>query len=988
MGVQFDQPLALLLFIPAAVFIYWTIWSAQRLTGFRKAAAVVIRSLIVILLIMVTAGMRPYAEYEHRDIVFVSDRSASMQAGTALGEWIVSALETKDPADRAAVVSYGLQAMVERTLSAEPASTFPFRAAVNDSFSHAASGLQLGASLLQGGGRLILLSDGEDNVGDLLKQGKRLAEQGIIVDVVTYPAAERMDAAVDSLTVPASLKLGEKFTLEITVQSTISGEAELRLYEDNREKAVETVVLERGENRFALQSVATEPGIHRYRAEINAAEDEQAANNAAYAFSRVDGPPKVLIVEGQSGSSANITQALKASLIPYELILPEQLPAELADYAGYDSIILHNVPATRIAGGPMKHLETAVRDYGIGLMMLGGEDSYGLGGYFKTPVERALPVHMELQGRRQLPSLALILVIDKSGSMQGGNMELAKEAALRTVELMRDQDTVGVVAFDGSPWWVIEPVKLTERDAVNNAIQGIQADGGTEIYPAVSTALNRMLDVEAERKHIILLTDGQSAGNSGYQKLTNTMVEEQITMSTVAVGDGSDTALLSRLAEQAKGRYYFTNDQSTIPAIFSREAVMMSRTYIVENRFTPVLGSAGGWRYLFEGGVPAVDAYVATTAKDTAESVLVTPMGDPLLARWQFGSGRSVAWTSDAQGKWAGDWTQWPEFPEVLVQWVKWTFPQFTSDPYQISAQQSGQDTMLEFQATGASDSTIPSISSVITDELGSRLVVEPLPAGGGSYTATLPAAAPGVYMAQIREHTEDTVAGSPDDDDKAQEFESAVTTGFVVPYSPEYKLTPEDGIARLKQLAELTGGRVLAADRPEEAFGIPAESSREWLDISRLLLLASLILWLLDIAVRRLSLPWDRIGAWFALLFRRQGRLAREGPAAGTDVLARLQNSKSRSVRLPGRTEEHGRTTEAQRDTVRQQSGLHKTAQAGMPNPNPEPKSEPKSKLKPEFKPEPKPKRDSTADEPSADDKSGSSTMNRLLAAKKRGRP
>ncbi len=870
MGLHVDQPWALLLLIPIALFTWLMIRGTMRLTGLRRASAITVRVLIMLLLIAVVAGVTPYQRTEQRNVIFVADRSASLDNDEALAQWVNAAIEGKAERDRAAVVSFGLHAAVDRALTEEQAGGFALRTEVNRSFSHISGGLQLAAGLLPDGGRLVLLSDGEENTGDLLKQGRRLRDLGIAVDVVYLPKHTAADAALESLRVPSALKLGEKFAFEIAVMSTFAGEAELRLYEDNAEKAKVVVQLEAGENRFALQSVANEPGFHRYRAEIYAAEDRQAQNNTAYAFSRVDGPPRVLVVEGAANSSGNIASALQASFIPYDVILPEQLPVELADYARYDSLILNNVPATRIAEAPMRNLETAVADYGIGLVAIGGKDSYGLGGYYKTPVEKALPVYMDLKGKRQLPSLGLILVIDKSGSMDGGKLELAKEAALRTVELLRDQDTVGVIAFDSSPWWVVEPVQLNERDRVMSAIQGIQPSGGTEIYTAVETGLNRMLDVKAQRKHIILLTDGQSGSRSGYGGLTSAMRENDITMSTVAVGDGADTALLESLARDAQGRYYFTNDQSTIPAIFSRETTMMSRTYIVENRFTPAVGQAGDWAELLSRGLPAVDAYVATTPKETAERVLVSPLGDPLLARWQYGSGRTVAWTSDLTGQWAKDWAAWEDFPDVFAQWVKWTFPQFAGEPYEVAAEWQGGEAKLRIRESSGDGELADDLHAVVTDEHGGRSELAPIPVAPGEYEAHVKVEGPGVYLTQI--------GGS--------------LSGFVIPYSPEYRVSDAGGKEKLEQLAAVTGGRMLVLERPEAAFEGPRTVTKQYRDMTRPMLILALLLWLADIAIRRLSIPWARWGTYVA-------RLLPWRSAKGTGVVGAASTAEAALGRL-----------------------------------------------------------------------------------------
>nr|WP_255570651.1 VWA domain-containing protein [Cohnella sp. CFH 77786] len=868
--MRVEHSWALLLLIPCAVFIWWTFRGTLRLTGGRKAAAVSVRAAILLFLIAVVAGVMPYERTEMRNVVFVADRSASLNEDAKVSDWVRSAIDAKSAKDQAAVVSFGLNAAVERALSVEQPSSFALRTEVNRSFSNVAAGLQLGAGLLADGGRIVLLSDGEENAGDLLRQGRRLREMGIAVDVVDIPKQAKADAALESLRVPSSLKLGEKFSFELTVTSTFAGTAELRLYEDEAEKGRVAVQLEAGENRFALRSVAADPGLHRYRAEIYAEGDRQAQNNAAFAFSRVEGPPRVLVIEGAAGSSGNITSALSSSLIPYDVILPEQLSSELADYARYDSLIMNNVPATRVAEAPMRNLAAAVSDYGIGLVMIGGKDSYGLGGYFKTPVEKALPVYMDLKGKRQLPSLGLVLVIDKSGSMDGGKLELAKEAALRTVELMRDEDTVGVVAFDDSPWWVMEPVRLTEREKVMSAIQGIHPGGGTEIYSAVDAGLKSMLKVNAQRKHIILMTDGQSASNPGYSNLTAMMVQHDITMSTVAVGDGADASLLENLAKEAKGRYYFTNDQSTIPAIFSRETTMMSRTYIVENRFVPAVGSAGDWFLLFSEGVPAVDAYVATTPKETADSVLVSPMGDPLLARWQFGSGRTVAWTSDLTGQWAKDWIGWDQFPDIFAQWVKWTFPQFAGEPYEISAEWQGGEAELRIRESSGEGGAAGELKAIVSGDYGAKSEVSPLPIAPGEYAGRVPVDGPGVYLTQIGNSV----------------------TGFVIPYSPEYRLSDAGGKEKLAQLAATTGGRVLDPSRPEAAFEGPESVTKRYGDWTRPLLIATLLLWLLDIAIRRLSVPWGKLAA-YARRFVPAASGSGTASTAGSSALSRLQQRK-----------------------------------------------------------------------------------------------
>ena len=874
MGLHIDRPWLLLLLIPAALWLIWAWRHTLRLSGPRKTAAFTLRAVILLLLVSVAAGIAPVLRSDYRAVVFVADRSSSVADDARIARWIAGAIGGKDEVDKAGVVSFGRKAAVERPLSAD-GSPPALRAEIDPSHSNLADGLRLAAGMLPNGGRIVLLSDGRSNAGDAVREARLLGSRGIAVDVVPLSARSPDDAAIESLRVPASVKLGERFTIELEVVSTIDGDAEIRLYENEREIAREAVRLSQGTNRFLLQNTAGSAGMNRYRAEVHMPGDGRAQNDTAYGFSRVEGPPRVLVVEGEPGSSANIASALKASLIPYDVIAPEQLPVELADYARYDAIVLNNVPATRLSGTVMERIASAVGDLGIGLVAAGGADSYGLGGYYDTPLERALPVYMDLKGRRQMPSLGLIFVIDRSGSMSGGKLELAKEATLRSIELLRDEDTVGVMAFDDSPWWAVEPVKLEDRGAVEEAILGIRAGGGTDIHPAVSAALDRMLEIGAERRHIILLTDGYSAGDGNYRTLTEAMAGAGITMSTVAVGADADTALLQRLAEAANGRFYFAVDQSTIPVIFSRETVLMSRTYIVENRFVPAIGQAGGWLPFFSPGVPAVDAYVAVTAKETAETALVSPEGDPLLARWSYGAGRSVAWMSDLAGKWAADWTLWPAFPDVLSAWVKWTFPQFSADLWHVQAKLEGGAAELEITAhgdVGAGDLTV----SVAREE-GGAIRLKPVPTAPGEYVLRLDDARPGAYFMQISEGGEADEPAS-----------GSALAGFVIPYSPEYRIAgEEEGAELLGEIARMTGGRTLSFDRPEEVFRAGRIAAAERMDPTRFLLVAALLLWLADIAVRRLSLPWRAAAS--ALAGTVAGRKRQAAAADSAGALARL---------------------------------------------------------------------------------------------------
>ncbi|GAF10775.1 VWA domain-containing protein [Paenibacillus pini] len=795
MGVQFSHPWWLLLLVPLAGFAIYAYKTDYRLVGGRKKWAVALRSAVLLLLVLMLSGLQSYSVIHQKKVVYLVDRSASMQDHGEPLEWINKSVQHKDNDDTIALVSAGLDAAVEQKPVDKIPESLRLDASLQREYTNLETGLMLSGSLLDsksGDARIVVVSDGNENVGSMLSAGKMLKDRGIAVDVLKASETVVDDVAVEEVKVPEKLYQAESFYVEVLLRSNIKGQAELRVYEDSREIGKQTIDVTTGENRYAIKGLAKSTGLHRYRAEILMNGDKQSANNAGYAFTRVDGPPKVLIVEGTQGTSGNIVSALSSGLIEQQVIAPEMLPTELAKYAAYDSIVFNNVSGDQIGGRQMDMIEQAVRSYGIGFMMAGGEDSFGMGGYFKTPIEKALPVSMELQGKREIPSLGLILVIDRSGSMSGDKIELAKEAAIRTVELMRSKDVVGVVAFDDQPWWVVPPQKLTNKQEVMSQIQSIQPNGGTDIYPATASAVEEMLLIKAQRKHIILMTDGQSAGNSGYDDLIEQMNHNKITMSTVAVGLDADVNLLQNLAEQAKGRYYMAEDETTIPAIFSRESAMMSKSYIVEKPFVPATQDGGDWSTLFADGVPKIYGYVGTTAKSTAQTVLTSPEPDPLLARWQYGSGRSVAWTSDLMGKWSKDWVAWPSFSNILTQMIKWTFPQFTASPYDVQTQVQGNT--VQIQVTGSDQEEAPDqLQAVLTGEDLKEHKVDLIQEAPGVYSGEMDVDKPGSFLMSLT--------------DQAGGNHVAPGSGIVVPYSPEYRLSEGKSEDDLTRLAEMTGG-------------------------------------------------------------------------------------------------------------------------------------------------------------------------------------
>lgn len=855
----------------------WIWWKREkRFEPAKKKLIFISRTLIFALLVLTLARTHLLFPVNHQLVVFVVDRSASVQNQDQVQDLLRQAVAGKNPDDQVAVISVGAESMVEQTFT-DAQEVAPISAAVNRNATDLASGLRLAGGLMpaEAKGRVVLITDGKETQGSAEAEARALRERGIRVDVIALKQKDGPEVLVPDLQVPRRMYAGEEATLKVRVHATVDTEATLRLYEGDHLLAEQRIRVHQGENLYTFSSSVQQTGFLRYRAEIQPERDTLPNNNQAYGFSQVKGKPVVLVVEGQGGDANNLVSALTATGMEVERMAPAALPWNLEDYKRFSSIVLVNTPAYLIPEAKMHAIRTAVKDLGVGLIMSGGEEGFGPGGWFQTPVEEALPVHMEVRDKKRMPSLGMVLVIDKSGSMSGEKINLAKEAAIRAAELLTPQDQLGVLAFDDGNDWVFKPQPVKSRHEMQGAIGGIPADGGTNIYPALADAYEEIRKLRVKRKHIILLTDGQSPGGQ-YQELAEKMRKEGITLSTVAVGADADQGLLESLARWGKGRYYLADHANSIPTIFSKETALATRSYIVDAPFVPRwTGGVDGFAHVKK--VPPLAAYVATTPKQTAETVLASPYPDPVLARWQYGLGRTVAWTSDLNGKWSRAWVEWEKFSFFWNQVVSWTFPQYETSGLHVDSRLEGNTVHLEAKGSPDEFAAVDQLEfTVIDDQLKNQKVILKALAPGqfaGSFTA----GQPGSYL--LKASAQGKNGERP-----------LGTYGVAVPYSPEYGLF-NGGQGLAQRIADAGGGAVLTA--PSQAFADNLERKWAGQDISLFLLLLAALLWPVDIAIRRITFSRED----WELLKKRLSHSRPSSLSAYTERLGNIQQKTREAV-------------------------------------------------------------------------------------------
>lgn len=908
MSISFIYPNLLWLLILIPVMIGLSVYGPRRLDKPRYLASLILRSLIFLILILAVAGFQIHLSTDTLTTIFILDASDSIppeQKENA--EAIINlAIQEMPGGDKAAIVVFGKDALVER-LASENSALADLESVPITTQTNISNALQLAMALFpnEGSKRAILLSDGQENLGVALEQADLLALSQI--ELLYYPLnnePQGIEVMVEALEAPSSIRQGEQLQLTATIRSSAPIGATLQITGDNNEiVANQQVTLSQGENQFLFPITLADPGFHRFRVQITPEADSRLQNNEASAFVLVSGPPKILIIEGMSGEGTNLSNALIAGEMLVTVRPPSGMPTTLLEASDYEAILLINTPSSMLPDGSMEIIRSYVRDLGKGFAMIGGESAFGAGGYLRTPIEETLPVNMDVRSKELTANLALILAIDKSGSMgrchcddpdlnqeytrqEVGQpkVDIAKEAVMKAASALGSEDYLGVVAFDESARWALESAKLASYSTIENAIGGILAEGQTNIWAGVEAAYQSLSTIDAKKKHVILLTDGWSQ-TGDITPLVEELASNGITLSIIAAGGGS-AEYLETLSEIGNGRYYPAQDILRVPDIFLKETVQSVGRYIIEEPFFPLPESPGpSLNGIDTLTLPPILGYNGTTPKTAARLDLISPTGDPLLATWQFGLGRSAAWTSDMKGHWAEQWITWDGYAKFSTQLIGWMLPEPKSDFIEATASLINDTAEIKLTAKDDSGQLLNFVQAnavVVLPNLETQeIVLEQV--GPGTYSGTFEANLMGAYLIRV---------GAND-----QNFQSLgqQTLGLVVPFSPEYKTNGID-LAKLNQLAQKTGGSELL--NPADAFLHNLTSTAFAVELWRPLLLITALLFPFDVAIRRLVLSkgdFQKLRLWFREKLKPRSREISQEPK----VLENLFQARDRARKM-----------------------------------------------------------------------------------------
>ena len=828
----------------------------RRLRRARFWASLGLRSVVLLSLVLALAGTQVVRAVGATTTVFLLDGSDSValsqraQAET----FIQQALAAMPNDDKAGIVVFGRNALVERTPSADKA-LGQVRSQPGGGLTDIASALQLGLALLpaESHQRLVLLSDGGENSGDAQAAARLAASRGIPIDIVGLTGqADGIDAQISRMQLPAAARAGQQLRLQLTLESNRATSGRLIISgPDGKPITDQQVAVPQGKLDLELNLPEPAQAFSRYTARLEVAGDARSENNVAEAYTFISGKPRVLLVEGTAGAAQNLAAALTAAAVEINVIAADALPSSIGALSAYDAVALIDVPKRAVPQQTQSALARYVHDLGRGLLMVGGTNGFGAGGWRDTPIEQALPVSMDIPTRYKLPPASIVVLIDSSGSMgveEGGRtkIQLAADGAAKIAALMRDEDDITVIPFDSAPGKVVGPLPGSKRDQAIAALGKVEPGGsGIDIHDGLLEAERYINQSTKPVRHIITITDGDdTVQQEGALEIIQRLRAQQVTLTSLAVGDGKDVTFLKGAVAAGGGRFFLTKRAAEIPTILTDEAQAVIQPYIIEKAFAPVQTAE---QPILRGitAVPMLKGLVLTSPKATAQVLLATPDGEPILATWQYGLGHTAAWTSDFRGQWASDWVKWANFSRFAAQLNTWLLPQPSSQMLTVQPATINGQLVLDVQAQDMQGHPRAGLNVVGQLLRGSAAPMSvPLrEVGPGRYRAAVSDAPPGAYLLQIlaTDNQGNTVG--------------AVTAGAVVPQSAEYRSQGANpGLLRV--LAAISGGRVTPA--PQATFDPNLAARGTVSDIALPLLLLALLLLPFDIATRRLF-GWQR---------------------------------------------------------------------------------------------------------------------------------
>ncbi len=915
--IEFARP-AWLLLIP----ITWVVTllisrkSLASASGTSRWVALVVR--LIVLAMVAGALAEPSTRDESEDVavtvVIDSSRSVPEEAQRSIEQFISESTMLKKPGDRLGVVTAARNSLVQQLPSR-------LTETVERRFIGRTDGTNLGEAVQlaiatgpeDSANRILLATDGNETEGSLLAAAEAAKAAGVPIDVYPIRYIYPNEVIVERVNVPTNARLSETVNIRVVVTATRPSRGTINILMNDRPIDLDPdspavgvfVELREGPNLLSIPVELPQEGAQRFEAIFEpeqlasgALDDGIQENNRALGVTFVSGEGRVLIIQNDDtavGEAEQLVEALTEAEIGTVVVSPKEAPRTVADMASYDAIVLVNQESFEYSLEQQEAMRQYVHDIGGGLVMIGGDRSFGAGGWIGSPLEDALPIRLDPPQKRQMPRGALVLVVHSVEMPRG--VFWGKQVCNAAVDALSRLDLVGIVEYQGfgGTDWVYPISPVGDGGGVKQAINNLTFGDMQTFDDSLQLTLAGLMNVDAGQRHAIVISDGDPTVSN---TLLNQFKAAGVSLSTVGVFPHSprDLTTMKRMANITGGRFYEVANNAalaTLPQIFIKEAQTVKRSLIWEGRpFTPTITAATDTMRGITG-LPPITGYVVAADREGLAQVTIRggPENDPIGAQWQYGLGRSVTFTSDAAAKWASAWPGWPGFGQFWEQQIRWAMRPSGSANVMVRTEDLGEKTRLVIDAVGSDGSRLPSgvFKGRVATPDGEGEDVDFRQTGPGRWESVVDSSDAGTYVAAIR-------YAVPDADGTMTE--GSTQASITRPFADEFRAL-QDNAPLLTQVAEMTGGRVLTNLRPEALdlwqrtdLGFPVSTKPIWLIVTVL----SIAVFLFDVAVRRVRID-------FFAVVRGAKKAAAKSQQAATTQLDALQAARAKAQTRTGRS-------------------------------------------------------------------------------------
>ena len=893
--VSFDRPewLWLLLAIPVIALASWR--SLRGLDRHQRIVELALRSLVIVLLALALAHIQYVKKNDHIAVMFVVDKSHSVPESLReeVEAYIRQTAEQADPEDRVGIIGFDGRADVDLIPSRGGATAFGFSMAVQPDRTDVAGGVRLALATFPAGyaRRIVILTDGNQNAGDLTQEIATAVANNVAVDVVPLTYEHADEILFDRIDVPTHASPDTKIPVRLIVRSRRATPARITLEHTEPGRRSRPVPLTQeiwnlaGDMRPTVIRTETEVfggGVHRFHARVTpipADADAIPENNQATAFTFVEAEGRVLILcqpdpdGAETGSHDDdiLKEVLTNENIDVVKLGVDRAPVDLTWLQQYSVVILANVSADSFNREVHQAIASYVKDFGGGLIMTGGDESFGAGGWIGSPVEEISPVSFEVKHRKVMPRGALAIVLH--------SCELPKaeywgeQIAIAAVKTISSLDYVGILCYDGMKGgvnWDVPMGLATDKAAIVRKIKQMQVGDMPDFDTAMQMGTTGLLKCwDASQRHMIIISDGDPSPPS--KQTIQRMITNKITCSTVGIGYGGGMGhvkekplqYIALATTRDPRKFHPCKDPKLLPQIMIKEAKVVKRPLIDEQKFTPLLRPPADRTMLGirQEELPPLGGLVLTESKPDIDVEMplcrTNSEGgkDPVFAHWHYRMGKMAVFTSGWWPKWGSAWAGWEKFGKFWAQAVRWTMRQTSSADFDVMTRIEGNQGKVVIEALDK-DASFLNFLQIQGRLKPPSMESRPLrltQTGPGRYEATFDANDNGNYLVSLSYTKPDPLPG-PDGEKKPETV--LIRTGATVPYSPEFReLDANEPL--LQEVLQHAGGRRLAMDpQQDEVFsreGLPPSLSRQpvWPWVVQWLLLP---LFLLDVAARRLA--------------------------------------------------------------------------------------------------------------------------------------